>query len=234
MTTTFMYMSDLSAMVLIVIYLPVCVGVIWLVNRSLKKGLLSTWTRRGLLVCLSIVMFLLPTWDAILGKYYLDQLCEDGGGTFVKENTKVKGIYVPYVADEKYAKSLLSYGFSFVEMKLKKGGITRFFLDQQEELTHIAAASAISHYTIGHDSNISINKPLFMFGAEITMHQTYVQNIDNGEKVAGYREYTFQTALDNKFSSVGSPPQRCRWIPSFQSKEKFSNQTKYFHLISEK
>ena len=63
--------------------------------------------RNLLSVILAIGMFLFPTWDAILGKYYLDSYCEKKGGYYVNEGARIDQIYMNGYSSEKMAEMLL-------------------------------------------------------------------------------------------------------------------------------
>jgi uncharacterized membrane protein YjgN (DUF898 family) len=125
----FMYMGGASKLVLTVLYLPLCLLILWLISRSLKKRSIQTKYRVALILFLSISMFFFATWDAILGKYYLDKYCEADGGTYINTDERVTGRYLAYRPRSETAISLLNKGYSFIEMGVD-GDYVRYTFDE--------------------------------------------------------------------------------------------------------
>jgi hypothetical protein len=224
-----MYMSDVSAMVLVVFYLPICIGVIWLVNRSLKKGLLGTWIRRVLLACLSIVMFLLPTWDAILGKYYLDKFCEGDGGTYLNRSERVAGIYFDERPRDDIAKAFLKRGFDFIEMG-QEGDYFRYFLNKNLNLTSIKVTTLLSKYIIAYESSRTRVGPNYL---NITVANQFLEHMGSKERLGGFRNYQMYTRLDKTWEGIGAlQSTRCTDITKFNTQDKFQKKTKYLDIVA--
>jgi len=71
-------------------------------------------------------MFLFVTWDAILGKYYLDKFCEADSGTYINSYARIAGIYFAEKPREDIAQAFLDRGFDFIEVG-EKGSYRRYF-----------------------------------------------------------------------------------------------------------
>jgi len=186
MTTTFMYMSYLSVIVLVVLYMPLCIAALWVVNRFLKKVSVGMLFRKVSFFLLVVALFLLPTWDAILGKYYLDKYCGRDGGMSIGKAVQLDGVYMPARHSDFTAKKMLKEGYVFFEMDYEDAGYVRFSLDDKDNLITSRVDSLLSEYAIKSEMRINVGE---FKGVTVKLNYQYIENLNNGEIVSGYRDY---------------------------------------------
>ncbi len=231
MTTTLMYMSYVS-LILITIFYFIPVGLLLrLLNRRLKKSGFATPKRLGMVSFLAIALFLVPTWEAILGKHYLDYYCEKDGGLYDFHQERIDGFYIERRASPRIAKQYLNRGFAFVEMGTQSGYV-RFSLDAKGELVEKPITDLNSHVKYLYDDPRARVGPEFL---NLVVSHIYLAKIDTGSPVAGHRNYTFFTKLDEYLGKIGATfTTRCTDIPRFQNNAKFEgNESRYLDLVRE-
>jgi len=220
-----MYMSYVS-LILITIFYFIPVGLLLrLLNRRLKKSGVATPKRLGMVSSITVVLFLIPTWDAILGKHYLDYYCEKDGGLYDFHQERIDGLYIEYRADLHSAKQYLKRGFDFVEMGMQPDYV-RFFIDANGELLEQPVAVLNSQVRrVYDDPNTRVGPD----SLTLTVYNQYLEDLDTGEPVAGFRSYAFYTELDAYLGRIGATPvMRCTNIPRFQNDERFPKSESHY------
>ena len=225
-------MSEISAIVLVVFYLPLCIGVLFLINLFLKKSSVNLRGQRTLMACLSIMMFLIVTWDAIIGGYYLNQLCQNKGGAYINSDVLVEGIYLNSRGEARHTKLFLEKGYKFVEMnrnRSRENGYIRYQLGPDGNIEELLVSKLDSKYTRGFDNPNTKVGPDFL---NITLSEQYVENIVTKKRIAGFRAYRTHTWLDRKLRGYVYP-KTCTSISKFKDLEKYNDSSHYHELITD-
>lgn len=189
MTTHFMYMSHLSVLLLVLFYLPVCLGVLWFINFLVRKMSFGKVVRAMICIVFTVPMFLLPTWDAILGKYYLDQLCKRDGGFSSNKPLFSDGFYIPSNKSRFTAQKILDRGFVFLEMKGLDNRFIRYTLDIDGDLSDEFTEELKSTYILNSDMQLPFGE---YHGLMYTLDRHYVANFKTGELLREFKNYYFR------------------------------------------
>ena len=229
MTTHFMYMSHLSVMLLVLFYMPVCLAVLWILNRYLKTIPLRKMVRMGVRTIIAVPMFLWPTWDAILGKYHLDKLCEEDGGTYISSDAKIEGYFSRGRARRAYAQQALAMGFHYVEYG-KNGSYVRYSLNTDGNITEQTMSKILSPYRAGHEDPKTKVGPDYL---NMGVSDVFIEEIQSKNRLGGFRDYYVYSHLDKKLEGIGSlPSTRCTSLPKFKKLNRFNDRSRYEKLLS--
>lgn len=229
MTTIFMYMSYFSIMILIVFYLPLC----YLLLRFLGKfvsNVTDSHTLKGVVIGLfSVFLFLVPTWDAILGKIYLDDLCESDGGTYINFSSNIGGIYFNESPRRDVAEKFLRMGFKIVEMGVSKPYF-RYSANKFGEVSVERDVKLNSESIIAYDSYRKRVGPSYL---NISVENQFLFGLNSSEVYGGFRDYQIYARIDKYWEGLGSlATTRCTDISKFNRQEHFKNKTQYLGILA--
>ena len=147
------------------------------------------------------------------------------GGLYDFHQEPIDGLYIEYRADPHSAKQYLKRGFAFVEMGLRPDYV-RFFMDANGELVEQPVAALDSQVRRVFEDPRTRVGPEFL---SLYVSHTYLANVDTGSPVAGHRNYTFFTKLDDHLGKIGSTPAtKCTDIPRFQKNTRFEASESHF------
>ncbi len=212
-----MYMGNGSIMVLVLLYFPICLFILWLINRALKNACVKAIKSRVILFSIASIMFFFATWDAILGKYYLDKFCEADGGTYINTNKRIEGRYLAYKPRPETAVSLLNKGYSFIEMG-KDENYVRYTFDENKTLKDVQITELTSR--VVKDGKHTKVGPDYL---NITMSNSYLMDKYSKKILGGYRNFLVYTNLDKTLGGIGAiGGTRCTDISRFKDQERFS------------
>lgn len=173
-------------------------------------------------------MFLLPTWDAILGKYYLDKLCEADGGNYILVNKRVEGLHLKQIPSAYIAKIYLNKGYSYIEMGNEKG-YTRFSYDENNEVESKPIKSYTALETIGHETKYQVG-PSYL---DIRLSDKYIINKNSNEKLGGFRRYILSTRISKKIAAIGGNRQAyCGDVSKLKKQERFSTERNFEYSLA--
>lgn len=230
MTTLFMYMSSYSVFLLLVCYLPICVLVMYLLKRLLKNASFSVGFIGLVLAVVSVALFLFPTWDAILGKYYLDNYCEKDGGFIRLNDIELESLYIAATGNDKLAMNYLKRGFKYIETESGDGKYRRYEMDDKGDLISRNIDVISSQYTrvIGN-SNTRV-PPAYL---KLKVKHEYIMEIESNDIVAGTKEYYFYSRIDANFPgldvSVGT---YCSELDKYSKSARFMNSKNLYEIMS--
>ncbi|MBQ0713510.1 MAG: hypothetical protein KBT53_11165 [Porticoccus sp.] len=229
-----MYMNGFSILILLGLYFPLCLVALWIISFLLKKTNIGRKFRIALIFGLAIMMFLYATWDAVLGKHYLDKFCMESGGVYINSDIYVKGIYLSSFGEPRHAKYFLEKGYQYVEMNktknVKDGYVIYRFRANKKTIEEKITFELKSTHTRGFgDPNKKVS-PSFL---EISLSDQYVENFKTGNKIAGFRNYRMTTRLDRKLRGIGgNVATACTDIKKFKKLKKYEDYSNYHELIS--
>ena len=179
-------MGGLAVLLLIGLYIT---GVVWMVRAQESK--------RAKLIAL-VVALLIPTVDAILGRIYLQHLCDTEGGLQV--NRVVEGVegfmYKKFTDGDGYW--VKKHGYKFTEYAPVNGKVVRYS-NQNGQIVREAGVDSISKYQF---------RSSFVSGV-IGRIEDNTETIDGGEVLASYKSFVFQGGWAerflSRFSDAGGP-----------------------------
>ncbi|MFT4824833.1 MAG: hypothetical protein ACJASY_001129 [Halioglobus sp.] len=200
-----MYISPILVLYSIVFYLPVCLLFLYLLRKLQKR--LGVENRFIQITRYSLVplLFLVPTWEAILGKYHLDSICDGDGGMFKNGIVSVDSLYMtpPRVGNSPHSvEKWLSYGFKFIDTetagevyryRVDENGIAVGEIDERGQIIGHKVTENISQYTVEH---YATEPKLVGNFIRIGESGRVLKNRNTGEIVAGYRDYVFASKMD--------------------------------------
>lgn len=228
MNKSLLYISDTGLVLLLVVYLPLCLIALWLIGRLLRSLGCSLKARRWVRWPLALAMLLWPTWDAILGKYYLDRYCEKGG-VYAEPGIRIDGIYFPFEGSDRLAEAYLGMGFKYIEAESGDGSKIHYEMGGNGEL-HRKIVKVLESEYISKSGNPNMRvKPDFL---EITIQHHYLMNIENKNIVAGFKNYRFQSRLDGRFTVLDVFPSiSCNDLSQYKTQERYQKPSSYYSLI---
>ncbi|HEY9035473.1 MAG TPA: hypothetical protein VIM96_02040 [Pseudomonadales bacterium] len=225
------YISPLSAVVIWIAYIPACGIGLYLLNKIYKVMGLPVPIRASMHVLMAIGLFVYPTWDGFVGKYYLNKMCDLDGGVYVRPGVKINSLYVSYIKANIYPvisgnESLDSLAASYkrtfdrykertdlsvfeIPAKDVSGKYIKFYYDDSEIFRAEISEKISSQYEeLSTGSLDSFNE---MYGA--IFPKIYLGNLDffyrdrvTKERVFGFKNYKFIYSYDRYLSPIGSAP----------------------------
>jgi hypothetical protein len=229
MTTLIMYMPYAELALFTILYFFPIGGLLWLLHRSMKTRNVREQTRVFTMISLSAILFLIPTWESILGKYYLDKYCEEDGGMYFNTEERITSIYISGEAQERIMRSYLERGYDFVEADAEAEaalGYVRFSYGADGNLAVEEIDSLKSQVREGFDKTVTDVGPGFL---DTWMRNEYLERIDTGEVVAGFRNYAFTTRFDR---FIRADYVECTDIPRLKPTERFRYRYAYYDLVA--
>ena len=224
-----MPLSGLSLIVLLVLYLPVCMLLILHLRKMLRSNDVSKRSIMFITTFLSLGLFLLPTWDAIAGKYYLNLYCKTDGGTYINTNEVINGIYYRSTSTDENAIKALKRGFDFVEFDNEKEGYVRFNL-QGDKLEKSYANKLKSKYEWGYALEEQVPNIL---NVNLFVTERFVRQIEDGRKIAGFKNYLVSPWVDNLWGDFSLQAGReCKALEKYKTDQKYQNSILYLQIIS--
>ena len=229
MNKSLLYISDTGLVLLLVVYLPLCLIALWLIGRLLRSLGCSLKARRWVRWPLALAMLLWPTWDAILGKYYLDRYCEKGGLS-VNPEKKISSLYFPTEGNDEMATMYLSMGFQFIEANDEGGKYRQYQLGRNGELISRIVEKRKSSFIREYDFSQARMKPEYL---GIKMNRHFIKRIIDDEIIAEYRDFYFQSRLDKNITILDvNPGVRCSELKKYRGTRGYSNSMSMYSRIA--
>lgn len=248
------YISPLSALVIWLAYMPACGIGLLLLNIIYKACAVPVSVRAPLHVLMAVGLFVYPTWDGFVGKYYLTKMCEMDGGVYFKAGVNIDSVYIPAIkanvkkaifGDEsneaiskRYKRTFDSYkdnleaGIFEVPAKDVSGKYVRFLYGEKGSFSAEIVDSLISNYI--EDSISTARSYAAMHGSVIPgiylgYIDSFYQNRSTNEKVFGFKNYIFIYTYDRYLTPLGSAPYMdCKALK--KGDPKFNNLKKFEYL----
>jgi hypothetical protein len=156
-------------------------------------------------IAATIVVILIPTADAILGRLYLKYLCETQGGAKVYrvvenvEGFRWHGAIVTHDSDENRKRFLDLYGLPSIESAIKKDGTVDRISLRDGKLTREQGVSPIAKYQSRFLSSD--------YGIAYVKNQFLVETTDTNEVIGTHTQFIFDGGwaeqLLSSFSDAG-------------------------------
>jgi hypothetical protein len=205
-------MGGLAFLFIIALYIAVAIRVVRFI--SVRWGKVLT----------TIVVILLPTADALWGRYVtLPELCNDAGLTVFKKASKQDGMTVngnlsatyKWIGESRVLayfgeEWITQYGLSFVEGRDLNGSISRLSL-VDGKVIHEGKVIPRSKYTLTGEKAVTTKLGRNFRGGEIR-----IEDRSSGEVISRYRGYGFNGGWAERFlgSLADSGPQGASCPPT--------------------
>ncbi len=227
-----MYLSLNAKMWLMILYLPPCLLLLFLVKKVQTSRGVVPRTIQITRVLLALFLFLVPTWQAILGKFYLDYYCRNDGGIFINSQERVDSVYFESNPNIHAARPHLARGFDYIEFGREKGEIARYSFNDEGEIVVESVSESTSDYEFDFfGPNIPVGPEL----VGISKSELFLRNRHTNEIVAGYREYEFVSDIEKIFSITGSTGSvKCRTTPRLSGNPQYEERAGFLDRVASK
>jgi hypothetical protein len=130
-----------------------------------------------------LVMFLIPTWDIIPGRYHFHGLCEKDAGLYIYETAQVDGFYFKDGGSGQ-AMEFLSKGFEYLEATADINKLARYYLNDHGELEKTHINKPTSKFVVLKERYDSLG-----FNSKKFEHR--IEEVETGKVLSVYRRYGY-------------------------------------------
>lgn len=234
-----MYISPVIVLLSLVIYLPICLLLLYLLRKLQKRLGVKEIFIQIARYCLVLLLFLLPTWEAILGKHHLDKYCDLNGGLYTNVDLPIDSLYLKNSVPAMYPdhiREMLDYGFEFIDIEAAgqvyryrygdDGGIAGEF-DADGNIVGQKVAKKFSDYVVRHAEGNNKSPHSYL---RIVERGFVLKNRNTGEIISGYRDYVFINNLDGLIGVImGDRYVACSTVTRYREIPRYNSNLQNFY-----
>lgn len=172
-----LYISDLSIGMLLVLYLPLALWLLWRVSRS------TAVTRKIKLIVIPVLLVLaavMPIWDVVVNSLAMEKVCPTAG-LHVYKKVRVDGYYDTGSGP----RQIEEYGYRYIETKQPGGKVAHYERQQDGSIKRTELEQPTAEYEVVYESR----SPVPELGVR-SMQRWHVRHRETGEVVGEWLAFS--------------------------------------------